>query len=105
MIYITGDTHGMQDWEKINTTNFPIQKGLTKNDYLIITGDFGGVWDGAEQDRYILKPYSEWDFTTLFTNIDALFNNSTTTVLHYWHPFLFLYNFRIHRLAQISNLH
>ena len=66
MIYITGDTHGMEDWEKINTTNFPIQKGLTKNDYLIITGDFGGVWDGAEQDRYILKSYDQRTFTTLF---------------------------------------
>jgi hypothetical protein len=66
MIYITGDTHGMEDWEKINTTNFPIQKGLTKNDYLIITGDFGGVWDGEEQDRYILKSYDQRPFTTLF---------------------------------------
>ena len=65
MIYITGDTHGMEDWEKINTTNFPIQKVLTKNDYLIITGDFGGVWDGAEQDRYILKSYDQRPFTTL----------------------------------------
>ena len=66
MIYITGDTHGMEDWEKINTTNFPMQKSLTKNDYLIITGDFGGVWDGADQDRYILKAYDQRPFTTLF---------------------------------------
>ena len=66
MIYITGDTHGMIDWEKINTTRFPEQKELTKDDYLIILGDFGGVWDGAEQDRYILKTYDKRNFTTLF---------------------------------------
>ena len=57
MIYITGDTHGMIDWEKINTTRFPEQRDLTWEDHLIILGDFGGVWDGAEQDRYIIKTY------------------------------------------------
>ena len=66
MIYITGDTHGTIDWEKINTTRFPEQKNLTKDDYLIILGDFGGVWDGADQDRYILKTYEKRNFTTLF---------------------------------------
>ena len=66
MIYITSDTHGTIDWEKINTTNFPEQKYLTKDDYLIILGDFGGVWDGAAQDRYVLKTYDKRSFTTLF---------------------------------------
>ena len=66
MIYITGDTHGMIDWEKLNTTEFPEQKDLTRDDYVIIVGDFGGVWDGAEQDRYILMTYSQRNFTTLF---------------------------------------
>jgi len=66
MIYITGDTHGMEDWEKINTSRFPEQKELTKDDYLIVLGDFGGVWDGSEEDRYILKSYDKRPFTTLF---------------------------------------
>ena len=66
MIYITGDTHGMIDWEKINTTRFPEQRDLTREDHLIILGDFGGVWDGAEQDRYIIKTYESRNFTTLF---------------------------------------
>ena len=51
MFYITGDTHGMTDWEKLNTTNFPEQKYMSDYyDFLIIVGDFGGIWDGAEQD-------------------------------------------------------
>ena len=66
MIYITGDTHGMIDWEKINTTRFLDQYYLTREDNLIILGDFGGVWDGAEQDRYIIKTYEKRSFTTLF---------------------------------------
>ena len=65
MIYITGDTHGTTDWEKINTSRFPEQKELTKDDYLIILGDFGGVW-GDEEDNYILKKYNQRNFTTLF---------------------------------------
>ncbi len=66
MIYITGDTHGMIDWEKLNTTEFPEQKDLTREDYVIVLGDFGGVWDGDKQDRHILKTYGQRNFTTLF---------------------------------------
>jgi len=67
MFYITGDTHGMTDWEKINTSNFPEQKYMSEYyDFLIVVGDFGGIWDGAEQDNYILKTYNKRNFTTLF---------------------------------------
>ena len=66
MIYITGDTHGMIDWEKLNTTEFPDQYGMTRDDYVIVLGDFGGVWDGGKQDRHILKTYGQRSFTTLF---------------------------------------
>ena len=67
MFYITGDTHGMTDWEKINTSNFSEQKYMSDYyDFLIIVGDFGGIWDGAEQDNYILKTYNQRNFTTLF---------------------------------------
>ena len=67
MIYITGDTHGTEDWEKINTTNFPEQKDMSPDsDYLIITGDFGGVWGDSVTDSYIQKTYGKRNFTTLF---------------------------------------
>lgn len=66
MIYITGDTHGTEDWEKINTRNFPEQHMFTRHDYLIILGDFGAIWDGSDEDKYIIKTYSERNFTTLF---------------------------------------
>lgn len=42
MIYITGDTHA--DFTRFSTDKFSIQKEMTKEDYIIICGDFGGVW-------------------------------------------------------------
>ena len=66
MIYITGDTHGTTDWEKLNTRNFSEQEFMNPDlDYVIITGDFGGIW-GDEEDAYILKKYNQRNFTTLF---------------------------------------
>lgn len=41
MIYITGDTHaGFK--HRFNMDNFPEQREMTKDDYVIICGDFGG---------------------------------------------------------------
>ena len=44
-IYVTGDTHQSIDIHKLTTSNFPEQKELTKNDYVIICGDFGLLWN------------------------------------------------------------
>ncbi len=43
MIYVTGDCHG--DFKRFNTSIFPEQDEMTKDDYVIICGDFGGVWN------------------------------------------------------------
>jgi len=68
MFYITGDTHIPIDIGKLNTKNFPQQKNLTKNDYVIICGDFGGVWNNKSEDLYWQKWLSERNFTTLFVD-------------------------------------
>lgn len=68
MIYITGDTHGSIDVGKLNTRNFPRQKEMTKDDSVIICGDFGCVWDGSKEDRYWQKWYDKKSFTTLFVD-------------------------------------
>ncbi len=41
MIYITGDTHS--DFTRFAEEKFPIQTEMTKDDYIIICGDFGEV--------------------------------------------------------------
>ena len=66
MIYITGDTHIPIDIAKLNTKSFPEQKELTKSDYVIICGDFGGVWDNGKEDLHWRKWLNEKNFTTLF---------------------------------------
>lgn len=64
MIYITGDTHGLHDFSKL-VAFAEKNPHLTKNDYMIITGDFGAVWcsDTLNKD---LEPYENLPFTVLF---------------------------------------
>ena len=66
MIYITGDTHG--GFQRLTTDNFPQQKQMGRNDYVIICGDFGGVWDGSPREAYWLDWLEEKPFTTLFAD-------------------------------------
>lgn len=65
MIFITGDTH-RTDLLCIHhfCDNHP---ELTKDDYIIIAGDFGGVWsmDTLERD---LQPFSDLPVTVLFVD-------------------------------------
>lgn len=66
MIYITGDTHA--DWmHRLNMNSFPEQKEMTKNDYVIICGDFG-IWDNSKREKYNLDWLEERNFTTLFVD-------------------------------------
>ena len=66
MIYVTGDIHANLDIGKISTKRFPQQKQLGKNDYLIILGDFGLVWDGSNEEMYWRNWLSQKSFTTLW---------------------------------------
>lgn len=66
MIFVTGDTHIPIDIHKLNTKNFPQQTELTKKDYVIILGDFGGVWDNSKEQEYWLNWLNNKSFTTLF---------------------------------------
>lgn len=68
MIYFTGDLHRDIDISKLNTKNFPDQKNLSKEDYVIICGDFGCIWDGSNSDKYWLKWLEQKSFTTLFVD-------------------------------------
>lgn len=79
MIYITGDTHG--DFERFGNNHF----SANDRDYLIICGDFGGIWDDSNREKHWLKWLSEKPFTTLFVdgnheNYDLL----QTYPISYW---------------------
>lgn len=67
MIYITGDTHN--DFSRFSSRLFPEQKQMTKKDFVIILGDFGGILraDPANrEEKYWLDWLEEKNFTTLF---------------------------------------
>ena len=79
MIFITGDTHRMLDVKKLSLEKFPEQRLLTRNDFLIIAGDFGGVWTNNEKDDAVLDFHENRSYTTLFVggnheNYDALYD-------------------------------
>ena len=79
MIYITGDCH--QNFERFNASIFPEQKEMTKEDYVIICGDFGGVWskDKESNEETMLMDWLDCkSYTTLFVdgnheNFDRLY--------------------------------
>ena len=66
MIYITGDTH--RDFTRFNSRNMKRFETTTKDDYVIICGDFGGVWTGDKDDEYWLDWLESKSFTTLFVD-------------------------------------
>ncbi len=69
MIYVEGDCHG--DFRRFSTENFPEQKEMTKRDVVIVTGDFGGIWDyrgESSEEKYWLKWLNEKNFTTVFAD-------------------------------------
>ena len=75
MIYVTGDTHG--NFRRFQPEYFPEQAGVTKNDVVIIAGDFGGVWFGDSRDDETLDWLERLPVTLAFIcgnheNYDAL---------------------------------
>ena len=66
MIYVTGDTHGDYDfWKLVKFSDEHPE--LTKQDYLIVAGDFGGVWEPSTLE-IDLRPYQKLPFTVLFVD-------------------------------------
>lgn len=72
MIFVTGDTHG--SFDKLEHVNFTQSKKLTRNDYVLIAGDFGLM--GYDLDNHTwLRWLEQQNFTTLF--IDGNHDNHT----------------------------
>ncbi len=67
-VFITGDIHGWLGADRFNANNFKEGVELSKDDYVIVLGDFGYIWntqkskaEERELDRLNDKPW-----TTLF---------------------------------------
>ena len=66
MLYATGDTHG--DFRRFRPDIFPEQAELGREDYVLICGDFGGVWNGSRGEARSLDFLEGLPFTTLFVS-------------------------------------
>jgi len=70
-IYTTGDTHG--DFRRFSFRNFKRGKELTKKDFMIINGDFGGIWYFKDHHKHPgeirqLEWLNNKPWTTLFVD-------------------------------------
>ena len=104
-IYVTGDTHGSKPhgffsfdgfMRRFNISSFPEQKEMGKEDYVIICGDFGGVWDvdrlrvrESPSEKAGLNWLEKKPFTTLFVpgnheNYDRLTGCSNEKLMDSW---------------------
>ena len=105
MIFVTGDTHGAHRngfnsvdgyMHRFNTNAFPEQHNMTKDDFVIIAGDFGGIWQTdninaqeSNSEKYELDWLESKPFTTLFIpgnheNYDRLTGNTDKKLLDCW---------------------
>lgn len=57
-IYVTGDMH--RRYTRFNVARFPLQKKLDKEDYVIVCGDFGLIWDNPQNDETESKEEKWW---------------------------------------------
>ena len=64
MVFVTGDLHG--NFERFKPKYFPEQARMTKQDIMICTGDFGGVWFGDIRDDETLDWLERLPFTLAF---------------------------------------
>lgn len=65
MIYITGDTHG--DFTRFSAKRLRrTGMELTKEDYIIICGDFGLCWAKDKTFEYHCKNFAEKPYTILW---------------------------------------
>lgn len=84
MIYITGDTHG--DIGRFNDLNMQGESSWTKDDYLIICGDFGFIFYNNNEEKLKLDELEKKPYTILWAdgnheNFKAL-NDYPTEIWH-----------------------
>lgn len=83
VIYVTGDCHG--NYSKFQNSRFPGQKEMTRDDVVIVCGDFG-IWEDCKSERYNLDELSNRRFTTLFCdgNHECLHKDTDVLTQHGW---------------------
>lgn len=68
MIYVTGDYHGGIERAKLDAGLFAAGRTLTRDDCVIICGDFGMPWTGSNDETGQLDWLNAQPWTTLFVD-------------------------------------
>ena len=78
-VYVCGDTHVPIDIRKLTTEQWPEQKELSKEDLLIILGDFGGFWldKRSREEEYWLQWLTAKNCTVCFVDGNHCFSKNT----------------------------
>ena len=69
-VYVTGDVHGRAEYgaSRFAFKSWPPGRTLTRDDVVIVAGDFGFVWDGSNAERYWLDWFESKPWTTCFVD-------------------------------------
>ncbi len=69
-LFCCGDIHNPIDVSKLNMFNWPLQKELTKEDILIVLGDYGLIWDKdwSKEELWWAKWYTNKKCTVCFVD-------------------------------------
>lgn len=65
MILLTGDIHRLTDYKRL--TNIK-DKNMTREDYVIVLGDFGFPWNNSEKEKEAFQEICNKRFTVLFVD-------------------------------------
>lgn len=69
-IFVTGDVHGGAEYgsSRFSSKSWPDGRTLSRDDVVVVAGDFGFVWDGSNTDRYWLDWFESKPWTTCFVD-------------------------------------
>lgn len=69
-VYVTGDVHGRAEYgaSRFAFKSWPPGRTLTRDDVVIVAGDFGFVWDGSNAEKYWLDWFESKPWTTCFVD-------------------------------------
>ena len=69
-VYVTGDVHGRAEYgaSRFAFRSWPLGRTLTRDDAVIVAGDFGFVWDGSNAEKYWLDWFESKPWTTCFVD-------------------------------------
>lgn len=65
-IFLTGDKHFPAEYKYLSFKHWPLGRELSREDYVIILGDFGICWDNSREENYWLNWFEDKPWTTLW---------------------------------------